>query len=284
MKKDSVIYICSAIAVAITAIGVWYFFSKVNHNNIDGGLFENKEMVEKIDTDNRIARKYKQATTEEIDKTIEIGRSESGEFTVSLNTVSGDISIDVFAERGENVLMLHNGMDVENEKYSIDAGQGNYMIRIYAEDFTGEFDLSWTTSSNEKIETYTSDAGYETVYNSTIFNVGKIDNGEQFTIKDDNEEQKSYVKISVIPKAKAASVMDEKLKEADQVGDCYIGQNLMQGKYTIKDMQTSPYATTRTFCVTLEDGRLLLVEEMYQQHDEAIETELNKVLDKIVIK
>ena len=58
----------------------------------------------------------------------------------------------------------------------------------------------------------------------------------------------------------------------------------MQGKYTIKDMQTSPYATTRTFCVTLEDGRLLLVEEMYQQHDEAIETELNKVLDKIVIK
>lgn len=284
MKKEKIIYICAAIAVVITAIGVWYFFSSVRHNNNGENIGGNAEMVEKIDTENRIARNYKQATTEEIDKTIKISRSESGEFAVSLSTVSGDIDIDVFEERGENILRVHSGMDVENEKYPVEIGRGNYIIRIYAEEFTGKFDLSWNTSNNEKLETYSSNAGYETVYNSNIFNVGKTDNGDQFTIKNDDEEQKSYIKISIISKEKATSVMDEKLKDADQVGDCYIGTDLLQGKFTIKDMQDSTYATTRTFCVMLEDGRLLLVEEMYQQHDESIETELNKVLDKIVIK
>ena len=29
MKKEKIIYICAAIAVVITAIGVWYFFSSL---------------------------------------------------------------------------------------------------------------------------------------------------------------------------------------------------------------------------------------------------------------
>ena len=57
----------------------------------------------------------------------------------------------------------------------------------------------------------------------------------------------------------------------------------MSGKYVSRENENNSDTTERSFIIDLEDGRLLLVEEHFELHSEN-ETELNKILDKIVIK
>lgn len=285
MKKNNWIYVGLGVVVVIVCV----VLAIVLNNSRNMGIVDgdnHQGTVQKIDSEERIMRKYNEPTSEDIDKTINISRSESGEFDVTLKTESGHINVQVFAERGKHVYMLTENEDVTNEKVAIEQGEGNYIIRISAEDFKGQFDISWKVANNEAIEKYTSDAGYETEYNKNIFDVEKIQNGERFTLKELEEasaDSKEYIDVLIIPKERAQAVKSEKIKEDDRVGDCYIGVNLMSGKYVSRENENNSDTTERSFIIDLEDGRLLLVEEHFELHSEN-ETELNKILDKIVIK
>lgn len=283
MKKNNWIYVGLGVVVVIVCAVVAVVL--INSKKVD--IKDNNkqhEVVQKIDSEERIMRKYNEATSEEINKTISISRSESGEFDVTLKTESGKVDIQLFAERGSHVFMVTENEDITNQKFNIEQGQGDYILRISAQDFKGEFDISWKTANNEAIEKYTSDAGYETEYNKNIFDVEKIQNGDRFTLKqldEYNSENKEYIDVLIIPKEKAQAVKDEKIKEDDRIGDCYIGENLLAGKYVQKENDYN--LSQRSFLIDLEDGRLLLVEEHFEINSEN-ENDLNKVLDKIIIK
>lgn len=283
MKKNNWIYVGLGVGVVIVCAVVAVVL--INSKKVD--IKDNNkqhEVVQKIDSEERIMRKYNEATSEEINKTISISRSESGEFDVTLKTESGKVDIQLFAERGSHVFMVTENEDITNQKFNIEQGQGDYILRISAQDFKGEFDISWKTANNEAIEKYTSDAGYETEYNKNIFDVEKIQNGDRFTLKqldEYNSENKEYIDVLIIPKEKAQAVKDEKIKEDDRIGDCYIGENLLAGKYVQKENDYN--LSQRSFLIDLEDGRLLLVEEHFEINSEN-ENDLNKVLDKIIIK
>lgn len=280
MKKENVAYVCIAVGAVLVCviIGVLCFNGNIKFNINKPG----HEEATIIDEENRIGRTYKVEATEDIDRTIEISRSESAEFNVFLITESGDIDIDLFAERGGSVFRLSSYEDVENQKFQIEAGEGRYMLRIRAENFKGQFGISWTKADNSVEEEYTSGNGYAVIYNTKIFDIEKITDGEKFTLsKSEYNDDEAYLTISVIAKEKAEATQKSIFGNETRIGDCYIGTDLMQGKFIEKS--DSNGNTEMIFCIPLEDGRLLVVKELYKSILEDYK-ELNKVLDKITIK
>lgn len=285
MKKEKVLYICLGVAALVICIGaactIGLKSKDKNVNNEKGEIINNVNNEKNIDSDTELARVYNTETSDSIYKEISIGRSQSAKINVKFKPVSGDIFIDLFEEGGDNVFTLTNRDEATEQTYTIDSGVGKYRLNIQAENFIGSFDISWTVENSENMVIYTSDAGYATKYNDKIYTVEKKTNGDIFTLQSTAYRKPATVEITVLSDGDIDSVLKQKISDEDRTGDCLIGYDAKYaGKFAEKDLQDGDYRTYRIFCVELDDGKIMTVEQKWERHTED-EKELNKILDSI---